>query len=104
VGTAVANRELEGRASHFPGGTPKVYAWFEVNLPRRDRQEVAFQWFHEGQPASGRLRATVEGGRKEGYRTWTLHNAPAPGSWRVDLLTGRSGQLIGRSSFEVGGQ
>jgi hypothetical protein len=102
MGTAIVKRELEGLAKRFPAGTPRVYSWFEVTLPRRDRQEVIFQWFHEGKPVGGGLRTTVAGGRREGYRTWTLHNAPAPGEWRVDLLTGRSSQLIGRSAFEVG--
>jgi hypothetical protein len=102
MGTAIVKRELEGQAKRFPAGTPRVYSWFEVTLPRRDRQEVIFQWFHEGKPVGGGLRTTVAGGRREGYRTWTLHNAPAPGEWRVDLLTGRSSQLIGRSAFEVG--
>jgi Protein of unknown function (DUF2914). len=101
AGTAVVRRELEGRAKHFPRGTARVYAWFEVTLPRRDRQQVAYQWYHEGVPVGGPLRATVEGGRKEGFRTCTLHTAPAIGSWRVDLLTDRSSQLIGRLSFEV---
>jgi len=104
AGTAVARHELEGRAKRFPSGTPRVYAWFEVTLPRRDRQEIAFQWYREGEPVGGRLRATVEGGRKEGYRTFSMRNAPAPGRWRVDLFTGRSEQLIGRSTFEIGAQ
>lgn len=101
VGTMVIRRELGGRATHFPRGTARVYAWFEVTLPKRDRQEVVYQWYHEGVAIGGPLRTTVEGGRKEGYRTWSMHNAPALGSWRVDLLTGRSGQLIGRSHFEI---
>ena len=101
AGTAVVRRDLEGRAKHFPGGVAKVYAWFEVTLPKRDREHVAFQWYHEGVPVGGQLRATVEGGRKEGFRTWSLHTSPAFGSWRVDLLTDRSSQLIGRLSFEV---
>jgi hypothetical protein len=102
VGTAIVKRELEGQAERFPAGTPRVYSWFEVTLPRRDRQEVIFQWFLEGKPVGGGLRTTVAGGRREGYRTWTLRNAPVPGQWRVDLMTGRSSQLIGRSAFEVG--
>jgi hypothetical protein len=102
VGTAVVRRELEGRAGHFPAGTSRVYAWFEVTLPKRDRQEILFQWFHDGEPVGGGLRTTVEGGRKDGYRTWTLHNNPASGHWRVDVLTGRSSQLIARTTFEVG--
>ena len=101
VGTAVVKRALEGRSKRFPHGTAKVVAWFEVTLPKRDRQQVAFQWYHEGVAVGGPLRATVEGGRKEGFRTYTLHTTPALGAWRVDLLTDRSSQLIGRSSFEV---
>ena len=101
VGTLIVKHELEGRAKRFSRGTAKVYAWFEVTLPRRDRQQVAFQWYHEGVKVGGTLRATVAGGRKEGFRTWSLHTAPAIGSWRVDLLTDRSSQLIGRATFEV---
>jgi Protein of unknown function (DUF2914) len=101
AGTAVVKRQLEGRAKRFPRGTPKVFAWFAVTLPKRDRQQVAFQWYHEGVAVGGLLRATVEGGRKEGFRTSSMHTFPAIGSWRVDLLTDRSSQLIGRASFEV---
>jgi len=102
AGTALAKRELEGRAKRFPRGTAKVYAWFAVTLPKRDRQRVVFQWYHEGVAVGGPLRATVEGGRKEGFRTSSMHTFPAIGSWRVDLLTDQSSQLIGRASFEVG--
>jgi hypothetical protein len=101
VGTAVVKRELQGRAEEFPAATARVYAWFAVTLPKRNRQEIAFQWYRNGAPVGGVFRTTVEGGRKEGYRTWTLHNHPAPGTWRVDLLTGRSSQLIGRATFAV---
>ncbi len=101
AGNAVVRHELVGRATHFPREPSRVYVWFAVTLPKRDRQHVAFQWYHEGVKVGGPLRATVEGGRKEGFRTWTYHTGPAIGSWRVDLLTDQSSQLIGRSSFEV---
>lgn len=101
VGTGVANRELVGRTKRFVRGTVKVYAWFAVTLPKRDRQKVAFQWYHEGIPVGEPLHVTVVGGRKEGFRTSTNIATPAIGSWRVDLLTDKSGQLIGRTSFEV---
>jgi len=101
AGTAIVKRDLLGRSKEFSRGTARVYAWFAVTLPKRDRQQVAFQWYHEGVAVGGPLRATVEGGRKEGFRTWAYHTAPAIGSWRVDLLTDRSSQLIGRASFEV---
>jgi hypothetical protein len=101
VGTALAKRELVGRAKHFPRGTSRVYAWFEVTLPKRDRQRVTFQWYHEGIAVGAPLHVTVVGGRKEGFRTSTNVATPAIGSWRVDLLTDRSSQLIGRTTFEV---
>jgi hypothetical protein len=101
AGTAIANRELVGRAEHFPQGTARVYAWFEVALPKRDRQQVAFQWYHEGVAVGSPLHVTVIGGRKEGFRTSTNMVNPSVGSWRVDLLTDKSSQLIGRTKFEV---
>ena len=101
AGIAVVNRELEGRATSFPLGTAKVYAWFAVTLPKRHQEEIAFQWYRDGKPVGGRFRTKVAGGRKEGYRTWTMHTAPGVGDWRVDMLTGRSAQLIGRATFEV---
>jgi hypothetical protein len=101
AGTAVVKRELEGRAPSFPAGTARVYAWFEVTLPKQHQEEIAFQWYRDGEPVGGRFHTKVEGGRREGYRTWTFHTAPKPGTWRVDLLTGRSSQLIGRSTFDV---
>lgn len=104
VGTAIVKRELVGRAKQFARGTSRLFAWFAITLPKRDRQQVVYQWYYEGVPMGGHVRATVEGGRKEGYRTFAAYNAPGAGSWRVDLLTGQSGQLIGRSYFEVGGQ
>jgi hypothetical protein len=101
VGTGLAKRELVGRAKRFSRGTARVYAWFEVTLPKRNRQQVTFQWYHEGVPIGSPLHVTVVGGRKEGFRTSTNVPLPAIGSWRVDLLTDRSSQLIGRTTFEV---
>jgi hypothetical protein len=101
AGTAIVRRELVGRADVFPAGTARVYAWFAVTLPAHNRQEVVFQWFHEGKQIGQGLRTAVQGGRKQGFRTWTLRSRPAVGHWRVDMLTGRASQLIGRTRFEV---
>jgi len=101
VGTGLAKRELVGRAKRFARGTARVYAWFEVTLPKRQRQGVTFQWYHEGVPFGSPLHVTVIGGRQEGFRTSTNVPAPPIGSWRVDLLTDKSSQLIGRTTFEV---
>jgi Protein of unknown function (DUF2914) len=101
AGTAVSNRQLEGQCTRFPRGTAKVFAWFAVTLPDRDRQPIVFQWYRDDEKVGPPFHVTVEGGRHAGYRTWTARSAPSPGSWRVDLLTSRSSQLIGRTSFVV---
>jgi hypothetical protein len=101
IGTGLVKRELVGRAKHFPRAVPRVYAWFEVTLPKRHRQHVTFQWYHEGIPVGEPLHVTLVGGRKEGFRTSTNVATPTIGSWRVDLLTDESSQLIGRTTFEV---
>lgn len=100
AGTSIVGRELEGRADEFPRGTHRVFAWFAVSLPARYRQEIVFEWFHDGKQVGGAVVTTIEGGRAGGYRTATSKTAPAPGRWRADLLNG-SGQLISRVKFDV---
>jgi hypothetical protein len=102
-GTAIHDRELDGAAAHFPAGTPRLHAWFAVTLPAIYRQGINFQWFHDGRAAGRPIASSVTGGRKEGFRTWSYLSAPpAPGQWRVDVLTD-AGQLICRQSASVAG-
>lgn len=101
AGTAIADRELTGRADAFPAGTRRVYAWFAVSLPQRYRQQVVFRWFRDGREVGGPVATTIEGGRTAGYRTATSKTNPAPGHWRADV-SNELGQLIGRVSFDVG--
>jgi hypothetical protein len=100
AGTAVAERELRGASEVFPGGTPRVYAWFAVAVPGGYRQSVRFEWYHEDTPVGRAVETLVIGGRPEGFRTWSYRTAPAPGHWRVDLRTDSS-QLIARQTFVV---
>ena len=100
TGIAIKDRELVERASVFPNGTRRVYAWFAVSLPSRYRQEIVYQWFHDGDKVGGPFAITIEGGREHGWRTAMPRKNPAPGRWRADLLNA-AGQLIGRTSFEV---
>jgi hypothetical protein len=100
AGTAIADRNLEGRADSFPSGTKRVYAWFAVSLPARYRQAVIFEWFHDGSAVGGPVTTTIEGGRSGGWRTATSRVSPAPGRWRADVLN-EIGQLIGRVKFDV---
>jgi hypothetical protein len=100
AGTAVVDRDLLGRADSFPHGTHRVYAWFAVSLPARYRQQIFYQWFHDGHAVGAPTATTIEGGRAAGYRTATSRTSPAPGRWRADVLNDM-GQLIGRVKFDV---
>jgi hypothetical protein len=100
AGTALVDRNLVGRADSFPHGTKHVYAWFAVSLPARYRQQVIFEWFHDGAAVGGPVTTTIEGGRAGGYRTSTSRISPAPGRWRADVLN-EIGQLVGRVKFDV---
>jgi len=42
----------------------------------------------------------ISGGRREGYRGFTLKNNVEEGSWRVDVAT-ENGQILGRIRFDV---
>jgi hypothetical protein len=99
TGTSVHAREIEGVTDRFPSGTPRVYAWFSVYVPKRYRQGIRFEWYRDGEPA-GSFGREVVGGRDQGYRTSSSVSSPKPGSWRVDLLTDAS-QLIARRRFTV---
>ena len=100
TGTGVHERALVGTADVFPTGTERVYVWFAVAVPARYRQAVRFEWYRDGEPAGRVLETFIVGGRREGFRIWSAHTAPAPGRWRVDLRTDSS-QLIARESFVV---
>jgi len=100
IGTAVHNREIEGVAERFPAGTKKVYAWFQVHVPRRYRQGIRFEWYRDGDQVGDVSAREIVGGREQGYRTSSSMSSPKSGSWRVDLLTDAS-QLIARKSFVV---
>lgn len=50
--------------------------------------------------STSRVELRIEGGRENGYRTFSQSTNISPGRWRVNVETPR-GQLIGRLSFEV---
>jgi hypothetical protein len=100
TGTAVHDKEIEGASEQFPAGTRRVYAWFQVQVPRRYRQGIRFEWYRDGERAGNVSTREIVGGRELGYRTSSYTSSPKSGSWRVDLLTDAS-QLIARRRFVV---
>jgi hypothetical protein len=100
TGTGLHNREIEGVAERFPSGTKRIYAWFQVHVPRRYRQGIRFEWYRDGEQVGNVASREIIGGREQGYRTSSSIPSPRSGSWRVDLLTDSS-QLIARQTFVV---
>jgi len=47
-----------------------------------------------------RVVHSLHGGREKGYRSYSFKTNPAPGRWRVDIVT-VDGRLIGRTVFTV---
>ena len=80
-----------------------VVAFTAVYAPAGLRQPISHVWRREGQIVSVVRLAPIQGGRREGFRTYS-RKAIAPseseGRWSVDVVTG-AGQLIGRLRFRV---
>lgn len=100
TGTGIIDREIDGAAERFPAGTKRVYAWFQVQVPRHYRQGIRFEWYRDGERVGNMSAREIIGGREQGYRTSSSTSSPKAGSWRVDLLTDAS-QLIARRRFVV---
>jgi hypothetical protein len=80
-----------------------LVAYTAIYAPQGVRQGVEHVWRHKGVVQARLPLATVEGGRREGFRTFsrkTLFPPDPRGRWTVDVMT-TSGQLIGRLRFTV---
>ncbi len=74
-----------------------------IYAPAGLRQPVEHVWRRAGQVVSVVRLAPVQGGRREGFRTFSRKTVFPPdpvGPWTVDVMTA-SGQLIGRLRFRV---
>lgn len=85
VGTAVAERALQGAAEAFPAGTEKVYCFARISNVPVDG-EIEFVWY-KGETEVARVKQTV---RSSPYRTWSSKTlgADANGDWRCDVVSG----------------
>lgn len=78
-----------------------VYASVAIKAPNGLEQGIVFNWHHDDY--SEKIKATITGGRKEGYRTYSVKNnfpAEPMGKWFVDVRTSQ-GQLLRRMKFIV---
>jgi hypothetical protein len=80
-----------------------LVAYTAIYAPAGLRQPVEHVWRREGRIINVVRLTPIEGGRREGYRTFsrkTAFPADSIGRWTVDVMTA-SGQLIGRLRFRV---
>jgi len=89
-------------------GLERAHCFTAIFAPVDLHAHIYHHWQHrqgEGGTAgrfvtTDRIRVTIVGGRKGGYRAFTAKQLVAPGDWRVDVETA-AGRIIGRVSFQV---
>ena len=80
-----------------------LVAYTAIYAPAGLRQPVEHVWRREGRVVNVVRLTPIEGGRRDGYRTFSRKStfpADPVGRWTVDVMTA-SGQLIGRLRFRV---
>ena len=80
-----------------------LVAYTAIYAPAGLRQPVEHVWRRDGRIVDVVKLTPVEGGRRDGYRTYSRKTGfpeRPQGRWTVDVMTG-SGQLIGRLRFRV---
>jgi hypothetical protein len=80
-----------------------LVAYTAIYAPAGLRQPVEHVWRQDGRIINVVRLTPVQGGRREGFRTFSRKSAfpaNAVGRWTVDVMT-ESGQLIGRLRFRV---
>jgi hypothetical protein len=83
--------------------TRGLVAHTAIYAPAGLRQPVEHVWRRESRVVDVVRLTPVQGGRREGYRTFSRKSvfpADAAGRWSVDVMT-VSGQLVGRLRFRV---
>jgi len=95
---------IPGRTVSVVNGSP-IYVFTAVFSPADLNTQIVHHWqkYDEelGEWASmKKLSFMILGGRKEGYRGYSVSSNVAPGKWRVYVETKR-GQVLGKVSFEV---
>jgi hypothetical protein len=82
----------------------RLYLYSAVFAPEGLQTPIVHEWQRldtQGRWATQqRVSVAINGGRENGYRFYTLKTAPAPGQWRVNILSADD-RSIGRVRFAV---
>lgn len=89
---------------HVYKGEP-LYAFSAVYAPISFETSIVHRWEHYDESKGkwvekSRLAFSVSGGRKEGYRGYSIRQNPEEGKWRVYIET-PGGQVLGKLTFTV---
>lgn len=82
----------------------KIYFYAQIFSPARFADQIFIQWLFKdpvrGWQKTDRIPLQIVGGRKEGFRGYTIKSNYQPGEWRVQVETSM-GHEISRMGFEV---
>lgn len=90
------------------GNADKVYFVSSVYAPTDLKAEIEYRWYY-ADPRSGKFklvdkitseRTVVQGGRQEGYRSYSRKKNAPPGKYRVETAY-RNGAVIGSMTFDI---
>lgn len=81
-----------------------IFFFAQIHSPARFSDEVVIHWLfkdpRQGWLTSDRVPMKISGGRKEGFRGYSVKKNYQPGDWRVQVET-TDGREIGRLYFEL---
>jgi hypothetical protein len=82
----------------------KVFYYIQIYSPARFSDEIYIRWLFKdakrGWQTADRVPLKIVGGRKDGFRGFSMKSNYQPGDWRVQVET-NTGQEISRMYFEV---
>jgi len=81
----------------------QIAAYTAISAPGGLRQEILHVWRKNGAVIARISLSPVQGGRAQGFRTWSLRRdlrPPLAGRYTVDVVTASS-QLVGRLRFRI---
>lgn len=85
------------------GSLEPVYCYTAIQAPRGLKDKIEHRWYQDGRLINTVPLSSIKGGRKEGYRTWSVkRNFPKDptGDWLCEART-QGGQIIGQVRFVV---
>ncbi len=98
VGTGVAGRELQGRATRFTTDVGTLHAWVKIKNDGSPRQ-IDMIWRKQGVET---FRYSLDIGKSPSWRTWSKKTVAKTDSapWSVQIVS-KSGEVLAERSFTI---